>query len=175
MDKIHAPALVRALRLRGGPSMQAHALATTHAHAYLKAFQPIPTMDTLLVHQPALTTEHHVDTQVPEARSGMCDLPDPQAQCRLISGFALAIPTSVRELGEPNRLTHTHRVTLPNPLGQRATARWPQSFFRTTSPRMCLSRVRSATRRLRRAFSSRSWRSSRISVSPSFAYFFFQR
>src|SRR5580658_342864 len=151
--------------------MQAHVLATSHAHAYLQAFQPVPTMDALLVHPPALTTEHHVDTQVPEAGPRMCDLPDPQAQRRLISRLALAIPSSVRELGEPNRLAHTQRVTLPNPLGQRATARWPQSFFRTTSPRMCLSRVRSATRRLRRAFSSRSWRSSRISVSPSLAYF----
>src|SRR5579871_1695798 len=115
MDKIHAPALVRALRLRDWPSMQAHVLATTHAHAYLKAFQPIPTMDALLVHKPALTTEHHVDTQVPEARPGVRDLPDPQAQCRLITRLALAIPTSVRELREPNRLAHTHRVTLPNP------------------------------------------------------------
>src|SRR5580658_1653870 len=116
MDKIHAPALVRALGLRDWSSVQAHVLATTHAHAYLKAFQPIPTMEALLVHKPALTTEHHVDTQVPEARPGMCDLPDPQSQCRLISGLALAIPTSVRELGEPDRLAHTHRVPLPNPL-----------------------------------------------------------
>src|SRR5579863_6387767 len=28
-------------------------------------------------------------------------------------------------------------LLLPYPLGQRASARWPQSFFRTTSPRMC--------------------------------------
>jgi hypothetical protein len=61
---IHAPALVRALRLRDGPSMQAHVLATTHAHAYLKAFQPIPAMDALLVHKPALTTERRSITWI---------------------------------------------------------------------------------------------------------------
>ena len=58
---------------------------------------------------------------------------------------------------------------------KRGTAPSPQSFFRTTSPRMCLSSVRTGTRRLRRAFSSRSCRSSPISVSPSLAYFFFHR
>src|SRR6516165_593457 len=166
---------MRALRLWHGTSMQTHVLATTHAHADLQAFQAIPAINALLVHGPPLSTEHHVDAQVPKARSRMGDLPDPQAQRRLISGLALAIPTTVRELRESDRLAYTHRVTLPYPLGQRTTARWPQSFFRTTSPRMCLSSVRSATRRFRRAFSSRSCRSSRISVSPILAYFFFHR
>src|SRR6266436_3571219 len=51
---------------------------------------------------------------------------------------------------------------------------WLQTFFRITSDRMCLSSVRPATRRLSRAFSSRSCRISRISLTPSCPYFFFQ-
>jgi hypothetical protein len=59
------------------------------------------------------------------------------------------------------------------PLDELAFTRRPQIFFRTISARMCLSSERSATRRLSFAFSSRSCRSSRISLLPKFAYFFF--
>ena len=98
MDKIGAPALVRALRLRYGTSVQAHVIATTHAHADLQAFQPIPAVDAHAVHQTTLAAEHHVDALVPKARPCMGDLPDPKAQRRLISSLALAVPTTVREL-----------------------------------------------------------------------------
>src|SRR5208282_4204025 len=116
-----------------------------------------------------------VDTHVTESRPRVRNLLDPQTKCRLVSCRLLGVPTAMGELRKRDSFAHTHRVALSNPLGQRATARWPQSFFRTTSPKMCLSSVSSATNRFNRAFSSRSCRSSRISVRPSFPYFFFHR
>jgi hypothetical protein len=41
VDEIHAPALVRALVPAAPATMQAHVLATTHAHAQLQAVEPI--------------------------------------------------------------------------------------------------------------------------------------
>jgi hypothetical protein len=61
-----------------------------------------------------------------------------------------------------------------DPAGQLAALCGPQSFFRSASVRMCLSSDRSATRRFRRAFSSSSDRSFRSSLTPRWAYFFFQ-
>lgn len=60
MDKIHAPALVGALRLGHRAAMQAHVLAATRAHAYLQALEPIPPIDPL-VHGPSFASQHHVD------------------------------------------------------------------------------------------------------------------
>lgn len=50
----------------------------------------------------------------------------------------------------------------------------PQTFFRKASDSMCLSRERSATSRFNRLFSSSSWHSRRSSLTPRWAYFFFQ-
>jgi len=79
MDKIHTPALVRALGLRNRPSMHAHVFATPHPHAYLQALQAIPEIDPLLVHRPPFPRQHDVDAQIAERRSRMGDLADPQA------------------------------------------------------------------------------------------------
>lgn len=156
MDEIHAPTLVRTPRLRNGAAMQAHVFATTHSHADLQPFEAIPAIHALPVHVPALSSQHDVDALIAEARSGVRDLADAKSQCRLISRLALGIPPAMGKLPQLDRLAYAHRVALPDPLGQRASARWPQSFFRTTSPKMCLSSVSSATRRLSLAFSSRS-------------------
>jgi len=45
VDEIHAPALMRAPRLRDGPTVQTHVLAPAYPHAQLQAFQPIPAID----------------------------------------------------------------------------------------------------------------------------------
>jgi len=44
-SEIHAPALMRAPRLRDGPTVQTHVLAPAYPHAQLQAFQPIPAID----------------------------------------------------------------------------------------------------------------------------------
>src|SRR4030095_15162299 len=66
MDEIHAPALMRTLRLRHHASMQAHVLAPTHPCAQLQAFQSIQTPHALLVHGPTLSSQHHVNMLVAE-------------------------------------------------------------------------------------------------------------
>src|SRR4051794_32700757 len=109
--------------------MHAHVLATTHAHADLQAFQAIPAVDALLVHWPAFPAQHDVDAQIAESRPRMCDLPDPKSQCRLIPSSALRIPTAMRELSQLNCSADTDSVAPANPLSQRTTARWLQSFF----------------------------------------------
>ena len=80
MDKIHAPALVCALRLGNEPSMYAHVFASSYPHAYLQAFQAIPAIHPFLVHRPTLSSQHDVNAQVPEARPGMRNLTDPKPQ-----------------------------------------------------------------------------------------------
>lgn len=61
MNEVHTPALVRSLGLRHRSTMQAHVLATTHPHADLQDFLPIPSIHTLLVHRPSLTAQHDVN------------------------------------------------------------------------------------------------------------------
>src|SRR5579862_671269 len=103
MDEIHTPALMRALRLRDRASMHTHVFTTTHPHADLQAFMAIPAIHALLVHRPAFTTQHDMDAQIAKSRPGMCNLANPQTQCRLIPSHALGIPTSMRELSELDR------------------------------------------------------------------------
>src|SRR6056297_1037573 len=149
-------------------------LASADPHPQLQTLEPIQAPHALLVHRPALTTQHDVNTLVAESWSGISDLPYPQPECRLILRFALAVIRSTGKLCQSARPDCAYLKLLLDPANQRTALGWLQSFFRTTSPRMCLSRVRSATTRFSRAFSSRSCRSSRNSVRSSLPYFFFQ-
>ena len=90
--------------------------------------------------------------------------------------FALtaAIPrraTELRQMTGPHAADGEGRL---HPGGQLAALCGPQTFFRSASDSMCLSSVRSATRRFSRRFSSSSDRSRRSSLTPRCAYFFFQ-
>jgi hypothetical protein len=109
--------------------MQAHVFATTHTHANLQALDAIPAVYALPVPVQALSSQHDMDMLIAEARSGVGDLADAKSQRRLISGLALGIPPAMGKLPQLDRLAYAHRVALPDPLGQRASARWPQSFF----------------------------------------------
>jgi hypothetical protein len=60
------------------------------------------------------------------------------------------------------------------PPGQLATTRGRQTRFRSASRRMCLSSVRLATSRFKRAFSSSSYRIRRTSCTPRWPQRFFQ-
>src|SRR4029077_13295772 len=64
-------------------------------------------------------------------------------------------------------------IRLLGPLPQLPPQPGLYSFFDTISCRICLSRLRSATSRFNRPFSSRSCRSSRSSLTPNPAYCFF--
>lgn len=113
-------------------------------------------MNPFPVHRPTLPTQHHVDPQVAEARPCLSDLPYPVAQGGLIPCLALAVPRATRERRQIAGTGYRHAEATVDPAGYLPPLGRLQSFFRTTSPRMCLSSVRSATSRFRRAFSSRS-------------------
>src|ERR1700694_61275 len=75
---------------------------------------------------------------------------------------------------QPARTLLAHLELLMDPQGELTPSCRPQVFFLSTSCRMCRSRVRSATRRFNRAFSSRNCLSWRSSLTPRLPYFFFQ-
>ena len=164
MDEIHAPTLVRALRSRYDTSVQAHVLASAHPHAQLQAFQAIKPAHPLFVYWPALTPEHHVDPLV--ANSDGRSPGSSCAQCRLILCGATPIPCRPGQSCQLTRPNHGDLKLRVHPGRQFPPPRRPHSFFRTASDKMCLSKVRSATNRFSRAFSSRSCRSSLTSVIP---------
>jgi hypothetical protein len=76
VNEIHAPALVRALRLRDHASMQTHVLASTHPCTQLQSFQSIQPSHALLVHGPTLSSQHHVNALIAEAWATMRDIAD---------------------------------------------------------------------------------------------------
>ena len=92
VHKIHAPALVRALRHRNDAPVQTHVLAPPHTHAQLQAIQVIPAMNPHLVHRPSFAPEQHVNAQIPKPRTSVCDLPYPLSQRRLVARLALGVP-----------------------------------------------------------------------------------
>src|SRR4030095_14748499 len=68
-----------------------------------------------------------------------------------------------------------HLVRLSRPVHEGAADGGPYHFFLSASCRIVLSKVRSTTRPFNLRFSSRSWRSSRSSLTPSAPKRFFQR
>lgn len=60
-------------------------------HAQLQPLRAIQATHSLLVHSPSLATQQHVDPLIPEPRSCMGELPDPQRQGRQVLGLAPAV------------------------------------------------------------------------------------
>src|SRR5206468_7842999 len=142
-------------------------------HAELQAVEPIEPTHALAIHAPAFTTQQHPDAQTPEPWARVGDLANSYPQRGLIPRSTAPIP---RGPTEPRQPTGPHAADLERslkPSGQLPTARGRHAFFRSASDNMCLSSVRSATRRFSRAFSSSSCRRRRSSLTPRCAYFFF--
>jgi hypothetical protein len=174
VDEIHAPVLIRSGRRRHMPTLQTDPFAPPGLHAQLQPIEAVEPPDTLLVDRPAFSSQHHMHAQVTEPRSIHGDLPNAQAQGALITCLARRVPNRSPEHGEFTRPLHAHMEALLHPGCQLAPLGSLQSFFLTTSCRICLSSVRSATIRFSRVFSSSSILSRRSSVTPRSAYFFFQ-
>src|SRR6185295_577938 len=104
----------------------------------------------------------------------MGEIPNAHPERRLILGATLSIPRGSAKLCQPAGPRTPHLECGLKPLGEFSAAGGPQNFFRKASDSICLSRERSATRRLSRAFSSSTCRSRRSSLTPRCAYFFFQ-
>ena len=103
-------------------------------------------------------------------RSRERELSQPHPQRCLILCSALVSMGASRPAGDAKSASladaqlRLKAVNLPTPLG------WPQSFFRSTSCSICLSKVRSATRPFRRRFSSSSCLISLGAISPNFFF-----
>src|SRR5260370_41829820 len=100
----------------------------------------------------AFAAQQHPDPQMSKPRPRVGELPDPQPQRGLIPCPTAAIPGRSTELGQPTGPRTADLERPLNPSGQLSTARGPQAFFRSASASMCLSTVRSATKRFNRAF-----------------------
>lgn len=109
----------------------------------------------------------------PQAHTG--ELPQPRPE-RLLRGPAapVADPGSLDPHGAPGPALG-HLVRLTRPVHARATGGGPYHLFLSASWRIVLSRLRSATNPFNLRFSSRSWRSSRSSLTPRAPKRFFQR
>lgn len=72
--------------------MQRHVLPSAQPIAQLQPLQAIQPPHPLLVDQPALPAEQHVEAQIPEARTGLREVADPEAERPLILRATAPIP-----------------------------------------------------------------------------------
>jgi len=70
--------------------MHEQVLAAKKLRAQLKPVEPVQSPNSLLVHRPALSTQHHVDALVAEAGLRMRDLSNAKSQSGLILGRSLS-------------------------------------------------------------------------------------
>ncbi len=174
MHKIHAPRFPGSRGVRGRPAVQSDVLTPPHTHAHLQPVEPIEPADPLAIHAPSLPTQQHPDAEVPKPRPRVGQLPDPKAERGLILCSTSPIPRRSTELCQPVGPRAVDLERRLKPSSQLPAARGPHAFFRKASDSMCLSSVRSATRRFNGAFSSSSCRRRRSSLTPRWASFFFQ-
>src|SRR5690606_18620009 len=175
VHEIHTPAILRPHRCRRRTPVQRPVLAPTDPSPQLQTFQPVQTPDPLDVHRPPLAAEQHVDALKPEAGPGQRDLPNPGPERLLRVPLRAPIPARTAQLSQPTRPHGAALIRGLKPLGQLPAAGRLQTFFLSASLSICLSRVRSATTCFNRRFSSSTCRRRRSSLTPRWAYFFFQR
>ena len=157
MDEVHGPNLIRTRR-------RAASFSQLRLHPTLRRFVsqlqphfPVKPVYPLRIHVPALPAEQHMDAAIAVTHPRLGDLLHPLLQVGLIR----ATPTIVvaRPL-RPKHSTGPPDADLPcapdGVDGLSAPVR-PQSFRKTTSCNIALSRLRSATNRFSLAFSSLRW------------------
>src|SRR5215467_4202433 len=174
MHEVHTPPFSGTRGTRGGAPVQGDVLAPPDAHPELQPVEPIEPADALAIHAPALPAQHGPDAEVPKPRPRMGPLPDPKPERDLILRSTPLILRCSTELRQPTGPRAADLKRHVKPSGQLPTTHGPQTFFRSASASVCLSSVRSATRRFSRLFSSSSCRRRRSSLTPKCAYFFFQ-
>jgi len=86
---------------------------------------------------------------VSKPRPRVGELPNPQPQRGLVPRPTAAIPGRSTELRQRTGPRTADLERHLKPPGQLPTARGPQAFFRSASASMCLSSVRSATKRFK--------------------------
>jgi hypothetical protein len=129
----------------------------------------------LMIDAPALAPKQNLNPTISISNPRLRDLSDPQPQGSVV----LAVrKVTMGRAPNPNNLASS---SLADPIGLFEMLHavtllgWLQNFFESTSWSICLSKLRSATMRLSRRFSSSSCLKRRSSDTPSPPYFFFQR
>ncbi len=175
VNDVHAPALGRARRCRCGPAVPRDVFPAPHLHASLQALDVRPATDTRLLDRPPLSSQQHPNACEVNARPGVCPRVNARPQRGLVIPPEPAIPGGSTELRHMTAPQAADGKSVVHPRRPLAALCGPPANLRSASVRMCLSRERSATRRVRRAGSSSSERSCRSSATPRWAYVVFRR
>src|ERR1700730_1303017 len=167
--KVHAPALVR----KSGfwkPDPHLRRTLDPLLRAHLQCFFSIEPVNAFGIYPPTLSPQHYRQSSisVPDPRGGQ--IPQPHAQFALRIATALITIRPTRDAYQPASAVFTQLIRLSYLAHQLASLGELQVFFESTSCKICLSNVGSATIPFSLRFSSRSCRSSRSSCNPSLAY-----
>ena len=161
--KIPTPSLIHLARARGHDPQMTRPLSTAR-EPYGQPFFPVDPVHPLPIHHPAFAAKHDVQAEIAKARAGLGQLPQPHTNRGIVPPMVSVIPRRPIQPQQPTRSPHTDRELSGDGPHQRAFAWGRQAFFARTSCRMILSKVRSATNRFNRLFSSSSCRRRRISA-----------
>lgn len=165
-DEVHRPAFVRLERSRLTLTVCRADVPARSLEPQAQPLVPVETVDPLVIHPPTLPAQQDVDSEVAVAHPALGQITDAHPQrCLIGLGRAVADARPAdAERGAAAPLAHP--VRLLNLVHELASPSRRQSFFASTSCRMCLSRLRSATSCLSLRFSSSSCFSRRNSPVP---------
>lgn len=154
-DKIHAPLLIQ-LCWAWRDHTQVTRVLPSPLELHRQSFFPIDPMDALFIHPPPFTPEQDMQPQIAKARTRLGQFLHPHPNRRVVSPMGPVIPRGPIQLEEPTRAPHPDRKVAQHLPHERALAQGLQAFFASTSCKITLSKVRSATSCLSFRFSSSS-------------------
>src|ERR1700739_2439197 len=167
--KVHAPPLIRITRFCKPDPRLGRSLGPL-LDPQLQPFFPVESVNTLSIYMPTFSPQQHRQSPITVADSGGSQIPQSHSQLRLGIATALITIRPARDAHQPASAQFIQLIRLSYLAHQFAALGGLQAFFESTSCRMCLSNVRSATMLFSLRFSSRSCRSSRTSFNPNPPY-----
>jgi hypothetical protein len=173
--EVHRPNLVWPIHSRSFDPMRGADMSSGPPNPQIQAFLAIEPTYALVVHGQSLPSQNDMNPAITEANPRRSDLPNAVSKKSLIVAFR-PVPMC-RPIEPRNRATATlaDPISLLQSSDQLAATIRLQSFERTTSCSMTLSRLRSANSCFSLRFSSSSCFSRRTSATPMPPYIFFQR
>src|SRR5262249_37106983 len=164
--KIHAPTLIHAGCARQRNARLRRSFGSFHG-SNLERFLAVKPVHSLGVYLPAFPSQHHRQPTISVACPCPGQFPQSHAQLSLLIAAAFVSVRPTSDSDQPAGALFTELMRLAYFTHQFPARRGLQAFFESTSCKMCLSSVRSATSVFSFRFSSRCWRSSRNSFRPS--------
>lgn len=158
-DKVHTPAIVPVQCCRADLPLDTGNTPTGRFLTHYQAFCTVEPVDPLMVNLPSFTLEQYVESPIAEGNTACSQFPQSQAKRELWICHASMTMCRARPVEHPKGPPFACPVQCLHLSDEFAAKGRPQSFFESTSWSICLSSVRSATRRFNRRFSSSSWRS----------------